>query len=176
MLLKDLKEKNPDQIIKIGSVDGTGFWYCGTVRYFLDNISSINKTVKEYSAAQLASAQKAFESLLESYPTPADYAKLELKKEAEERKMSVEGYNKLLSRWFSAVISADARIKTWEQRFENYVALSKREVKDSDMADPVVDEGVLWILVDGFEAGRYWTTDEVKAMPAVHFMYSKESD
>lgn len=153
------------QTIKVGSA--SGFWYVGTAGDFCDRVSIINDAAKQYTNGRLDLAKDNLQKTIKNWPTPANYVSAELKKA--EYKLTLKGYVKMLADWFLSVVAADSRVRLWQERVEYYTPIQKREVRDFGPCNDTVDPGVVLVVIEGWEPGAYWTTDEAESVPVVCF-------
>lgn len=167
MKILEMLEKYSDTMpIKVGSA--SGFWYVGTAGDFRNNVSDINSVVKQYNINRVVTAKDSLQKTIKNWPTPTYYVSFELKKPDYE--LSLKGYMKMLADWLMDVAAADSRVKLWEDRVEHYIPIQKREIKDCGLCDPSVDKGVIRIALEGYEPGKFWTTDEAVSTPCIKFV------
>ena len=160
--------------IKIGAVDGSNYFYCGTVGDWLDH-------EKEYSAQTLADltefAQKQRDihaELCERVPDiPARLRAMTLGEIIDEivqtetdadfrgSNRSALGFFSVASRWIRQISDARTKAQKAQFRVDNFVPFGEREVDSiffaSDAAEP--DETLVF-KIEGGEFGEYWTMDE----------------
>ena len=159
-LIELLQSLEPDRLIKIGAQDGTGFFYVGNPADMLATFDSENKRIGEYDMLIYASNENAIAKLKEQISVM--YANL-----AEQFKDAGD---------IPAIIRAVFRsgkakdIIRNENRYEKAVTQQKmtkslmdREVMDSFEADPIADENVYAIIVEGYEFGKFWCKEEAPA-------------
>ena len=156
-LIELLQSLEPDRLIKIGAQDGTGFFYVGNPADMLATFDSENKRIGEYDMLIYASNENAIAKLKEQISVM--YANL-----AEQFKDAGD---------IPAIIRAVFRsgkakdILRNENRYEKAVTQQKmtkslmdREVMDSFESDPIADENVYAIIVEGYEFGKFWCKEE----------------
>lgn len=161
-LIELLQGLDPEQPIKIGAKDGSSFFYVGTPADMLATFDTSNKRYGEYDMVIYRSNERA----IKNYEIEANAAYENAMKDAEERgaELTAKGFKKALRLIFNS--DASKAILKIEDKLAKAVAhqrqtksMQDREVMDSFRADKVVDD-CLAIIVEGFEYGRYWTTDE----------------
>lgn len=162
--------------IKIGAVDGSNYFYCGTVGDWLDN-------EKQYSAQTLADltefAQKQRDihaELCGRVPDiPARLRAMTLGEIIDEivqtetdadfrgSNRSALGFFSVASRWIRQISDARTKAQKAAQRAESFVPFGEREVDSIFFASGAAEpEETLVFKIDGGEYGEYWTMDEAK--------------
>lgn len=157
-LIKVIQQLTGDQIIKIGASGGSGYFYCGTAGLFMARLSEYEKAYRADAESKLKKAQDTFSALLTKDTSTKEFFAVELKAKIPD--LSYERYTAYLRDYFRKVMNAKNRVETRKQYLENFVNLRDRPAV-AEPCDPGVEPiGALRIMVDGTEAGRYWTTDE----------------
>ena len=67
--------------LKVGAVDGSGFFYIGTVTDFAENICAYDAATKSNSIRLVRKSKKVLKDTLANAPTLGSYAKQQLKTE-----------------------------------------------------------------------------------------------
>lgn len=177
--IKTIVDKKDTAKIKIGATDGSSFFFVGTVGEFIEESDKINRVVLTYDKETLENAK---ETLRRTKGFGRSYTAFESKEKARVAKLkekSPKKYKKLkpdlsdenFDRYLKRV---DARIKNLEatiKRKEGVLSgplMCDREISEHFVADSVVDEDTIVIIVCGDENGRYWSFDERgENMPAL---------
>ena len=60
---------NKAQRIKIGAKNGTGWFYCGTVKRFLDNIDAYDSEIRSHWQKRLATAKENLREATRAMPS-----------------------------------------------------------------------------------------------------------
>lgn len=152
-----LETLETDQMIKIGAKDGTGFFYIGNPWDMLSTFKPENKRYCEYNKIIYAANDNLINKLKSEIS--AMYSGL-----AEEYKDAGNVEN-ILRAVFRSGKAKD--ILRNENRWDKAVTqqtmtkpLEEREVLESFMSDPIADEDVYAIIVEGYEYGRFWVKEE----------------
>lgn len=157
-LIELLQTLEPDQLIKIGAKDGTSFFYVGTPKDVLDTFDSKSKRAGEYDMLISAANDNAIEKVTEQSSVMYEQVAKEYKNAGE------------LPAILRAVFRSDnvKAILKMENRYDKLITqrkmtkpLKNREVMGSFESDPIADENVYAIIVEGYEQGKFWHTDEV---------------
>ena len=109
-------------------------------------------------------------------------------KDAQERgaELTAKGFKKALRLIFNsdasrAILKVEDKLAKATAHQRQTKSMQDRDVMDSFKADKVVDD-CLAIIVEGFEYGRYWTTDEAPkgiggaVKPSIKLSNSTEDD
>ena len=160
--------------IKIGAVDGSNYFYCGTVGDFLDHMT-------EYSAQTLAAVVETAEKqkaahmeLCERVPELPNRFRAKTLGEIIDEIVRTEtdadfrGSNRAALAFFSTVSrwmrqTSEARTKAQKAQFraDNFVPFGDRDVDSVFFAaDSVEEQETLVFKVCGDEYGEYWTMSE----------------
>ena len=128
-----------DTAIKLGSKDGSGFFYCGTIRDLMNKCGTYDEILYNREAHLIKRCQERIRQM-ENGPVPEHMDKDQFDAELERRR---------------------ARLAWLQESHKNYIHLADREViQDYDATG--FDEGAIIVIIEGYENGAYWTLDEVK--------------
>lgn len=161
-LIELLQTLDPEQPIKIGAKDGSSFFYLGTPKDMLATFDTSSTRYGEYDMV----IYNAYERAIKRYEEQVSDSYNDAMKYAQEHgaELTAKGFKKALRTIFNSDTAKN--ILKMENKLAEAVAhqrqtksMQDREVMDSFKADKVVDD-CLAIIVEGFEYGRYWTTDE----------------
>jgi len=167
-VLESLKELNDDVKLKVGSKDGSSFWYMGTVGDFRDNIVEYNDRAYKYATQKRNRAYKSFQFTVENPMTPDHYVRKQLKTEAYPS-YSYKDYIDKLNKWFESLTRKQKTLKSANDELENYVKLKKRSSVNLYYQDPLVDELCAILIIEGCELGGFWLFNEAESLPATAF-------
>jgi len=167
VLNKYIKTLPDDQMIKVGSKNGCGWWYVGTVKDFIKKMDDISLELNKALKAIKKTSERNLETKLRNWPTPERYARFQLRKNDFEKALTYNAYNAWLSNWFTSVAKQKKSIIKAKENVKFFVDLYKREIIETSKADEVIEEDCIRILVEGVEDGMFWSTDEAKSLPAV---------
>lgn len=174
-LLEALQAYPDDQPVKIGTVDGGGYWYLGTVGDVRQRTAILNDACYEYAVRLHQNAIKSIDFLTQNPPTHDRFMKwqkriaLNLDTEPD---FSPESYEKFKAKYAHDKKRAELYKKKTAQRVSTYVSLYDREVLDIADCIDVADPGVVRVVITGYEHGACWVMAEAKEFPAVMFLPS----
>lgn len=174
-LMEQINSMPSELKIKIGSNNGSGFFYCGTVGDFAEKIDEINddlfKAFKAYerkTANALLHDAKRFpefperwehllkmplENVIETMPDRVG--------KAETANTDFLRFCSDIGKWADKILDLKHSAKTAKQRVENFTDLQTRNVVDYFLSDPTADNYRPFVIViSGEESGRYWTMEE----------------
>ena len=152
-----LQTLEPDQLIKIGAKDGTGFFYVGTPKDVLDTFNSKSKRACEYDMLISAAYDNAIAKVTEQSSVMYEQVSKEYENAGD------------LPAILRAVFRSNnvKAILKMENRYDKLITqrkmtkpLKNREVMDSFESDPIADENVFAIIVEGYEYGKFWCAEE----------------
>ena len=158
MILMDaLKGLDKEQRIKVGATGGSGYFYCGTVEDFTENIASYNDTLNAYAKARVQRAESELAKHIAAYPTIAKWAAKAV--ESADSDLTLKSYEAYLEFWIRNLKRKRTTLIERKVSLDTYTALPFRKT-DYDDADPSADPDVKRVMVSGDELGMFWTTDE----------------
>ena len=169
-----LNELDPDQKIKVGSKEANSFWYIGTAGDMLKNLQFYNAYCKAYIESCRRKAENRLKNAIDSYPTIANYTRIELQES--KPNPTPAGYIDMLNQWFGSILHLEELLRRKERIDNCYVSISRREVVDIGMSDDASDPGVMRIIINGYEAGKFWTYKDAQKVPSCSFANSKEGE
>lgn len=180
MNLKDkLMEYDESTPLKIGAVDGTRFFYCGSVGEFLENIERYANVGRDaYTKCVERYIIELHELIKEQPPLPdecywARDAKLSdvVNAIAECAIATSRTHDKAkLLRWVSAfgtwtykTAAAANKLKAVKNLYDVWIPYADRYVASVWEVDTVADPaGGIAVTVEGYETGAYWIHEEAK--------------
>lgn len=158
--LNQRMKEEPDfaeRTLKIGS--SSGYFYCGTASNILKKADAYDRRIEQFFRDSFIYAEARYEQELKKPPTISGYAKEVI--ESKSAEFSFEEFEKRIIRWFKSVQKKYVLKEKAAEMKKGTKPLMQREVIDSRMSDPVADEGVENIIVEGFERGGIWISSEV---------------
>ena len=164
-LLKEIDDGNPVKV-KIGTQDGSGFFYCGTTADLLENEVEYEIKLKSFLRKGVARAKISLDEVERNEPTPLRYMR-------ENPSGDVDGYRRFIAMWMARYKVKRDTFDTRNNYLINCVPLMNRDVVDVRDAT-AYDEDTKVIIITGNEYGAYWTFDEV-TIP-MQFIGDKEDD
>lgn len=169
-----LAEYSPDLKLKVGSVDGTNYFYVGTVGDMADHIDKYNRCLYGHMLHLKKKSEKRVQIHLANAPTPETYCRSQMKKVAPD--LTVDGYNAELRWWFRWAAIKYATLEKRESLLARFTELPFREVIEHGMADSLADPDCVRIVIEGGETGKWWSTDEAKKLPDISFYIEDEDE
>lgn len=170
-LLEALEMLRVDNVIKIGS--NSGYFYVGKLGDL--HLEELDAKCKGYAIQRLTNARVSLDTTIKNAPTPGSFAKFRIQR-YDATGIDMDGWNARLEDFFKQVNANLKAINTAQERLEGYVSILDREVKDMKKSIPTVDNGVVLIVIEGYEDGAYWTTDEAETLPSTKFGIDTEAD
>lgn len=132
----------PDKMIKLGAIDGSGFFYCGSAGDILANMESYNEMLLRRMKKIMRKCENRI-SQLENILAIIEDPK-------------IREYNE------HELIRRKNRLKDLNNLLETFTDLSEREIIEHYPSIEFDGEAVI-IIVKGCEYGSYWSLDEVKS-------------
>ena len=155
-----------NQIVKIGAVDGSGYFIAGCAGYVVSVLDELNRKTSQYWQGRLDRAIEAMKQSFnaKSYP---DWLRLQYSRAEKNLKrfqkmdLSYTAYAKYICDYHKEVQAKISTAIGLQTVIEEYIPLSERRVVEIFPADPTVDNGVLNIHIEGCEPGKVWFMAEV---------------
>ena len=141
-LKQALENMSPNQKVKIGAKQGTGWFYCGTAKRFLDNVTEYDAEIRNKWTAIVAKA----------------WHNLERAMEQRRGLVAIDD----IRRWAKNIVQKCDRIDTVTRTAKSYTPIDEREVLSIREADKTIDEDTVNIMIAGHEYGAFWCFDEAK--------------
>lgn len=163
-LLEALEMLRVENVIKIGS--NSGYFYVGKLGDL--HLAELDAKCKGYAIQRLTNARKNLDTCLKNAPTPGSFAKVRIQR-YDATGITREGWEVRLDEFFKQVNADLNAINVAQERLDGYVSILDREVKDVKKSIRAVDPGVTSIVIEGYEDGAYWTTDEAETLPSTKF-------
>jgi len=142
-------------LLKIGTEKGSGFFFVGTAKEYMDMRSRIDKAVKKKAEGDVyakamrllwAISDKRLKREVEDYVLFEKKLPAKLKERLAFKKRAVKAYENAL------MIKASSK------------GISKREILEEYDSDPVMDKAKI-LIVEGYESGKYWDKTERSDSP-----------
>lgn len=160
-LINFIAKLEPDKKIKIGAKAGSGFFFCGTAGDFCENVEAYDVLVNRETMRKYNKAVRNFARYMTGEPGSLSAYVRQADKNGEE--FSLSGYMDFLQCYFRACQMRKGLLtrRTFER--DTYKALAARLLLEAYEQDKTVEEGVLCILTQGYEEGKYWMHKEAKS-------------
>lgn len=170
-LLEALEMLRVENVIKIGS--NSGYFYVGKTGDL--DIYELDAKCKGYAIQRLTNARKSLDACLKNAPTPGSFAKVRIQR-YDAAGIDMDGWNARLEDFFKQVNAGLKAINVAQERIDGYVSILDRDVKDMRKSIQTADKGVVSIVIEGYEDGAYWTTDEAETLPSTKFCIDTEAE
>jgi len=163
--LREALESLPDkQIVKVGAIDGSGYFMAGNAGWLKRMLDSADSQTKKYWEKRLDRATKNVEKSLEA-PTYADWLRQQYQsskelKIFERRNLTYDAYVKDMTGYHAMVEKRVATAVKILDILMHYEPLPERKVVEIFDANPSVDADTLNIQIDGNEPGTVWFMQE----------------
>ena len=136
-----LEKQDMARMMKLGSLDGSGFYYCGTVGDILSRMETYNRILYGREVHLISRCIERINQMEAAGP------------------MSVDP--NIVGQWRHEVERRKNRLEWLWHNHAHYISLADREVVEHYDATGY-DEGAVIVILEGYENGAYWTLDEVK--------------
>lgn len=170
-----LKKYDKETRLKVGSSEGTSFWYMGTVGDFLKNLNKYNDATFRYAQNKKKRAEAKLDQMIKSWPTPESYVRKQFTFGGNSE-VKFESYQAELKFWFDGVTRKKKTLNNATKELLSYVTLGRRTVIDVFMQNPAADDEGLVMNVEGYETGIYWLYSEAEKLPVIGFVSDKPED
>lgn len=173
-ILNALEPYDYKKPLKVGSSDGSGFFYCGTVGNFVEDMEDHSDLLRKHALASVQAANRRLNQRLSNPPTIDRFCREELR--SDKPNLTFENYRFYVDHYFAAIKGFKSAADTQEEHYEAFKPLSKREVVEIREASDAADPGVTILIIDGYELGKYWTVGEAKGKSYIAFMKDSGDD
>lgn len=165
-LLDELYSYAPETVIKVGATDGSAFFYVGTAEDFRENADYYSFLLHEEWKKTDKRCSEAVKTAVKNYPTLAVYVADQLKNAKPD--LTVDGYIKCVNAWLKKIGRMHAAELKMHEKLDSFEELKYRNIVYTKDSDPAADvEGSKIVVINGYEFGSYWTTDEAKKTPSL---------
>lgn len=164
-----LKEYDKETRLKVGSSEGTSFWYMGTVGDFLKNLKEYNDAAFRCAQNKKKRAETKLDQMIKSWPTPESYVRRQFTF-CGSNEVKFESYQAELKFWFDGVTRKKKTLNNATKELISYIPLGKRNVIEVFTQNPAADDEGLVMNVEGYETGIYWLYSEAETLPAIGFV------
>lgn len=174
-IAKALKDYDPDKLLKVGAKNGSGFFYCGTVGDFLENMEDNSDLLRKHAISILQAAKRRLNQRISNPPTIDRFTREQLRGDGNPN-LTFQNYRFYVEHWFSGVYGLKQAADNHEQRYDAFKPLDKRDVVEVRESLAAADPGVTALIIEGYELGRYWTMDEAAGKSYIAFANEVEDD
>lgn len=186
-LLNELRFLDADRALKIGSVDGTAFFYCGTAGEFVSKIEEFSERGERFFRENAEQATAELADVLKQRPEVPRECRRVLKEEfgsflndvmdcaadleRTPEKLKMLRYVAELGRWAGKVQKVRKKAMDNRRMYSEFVPYKERGVSDIFDAAPKVEPVPTTVIrIYGTECGRYWTRSEATGKPRFHLV------
>ena len=151
-IIEALEKYSKNQALKVGSKEGNGYFYCGDVGDFIENLNAYSDIMHDHFVERYENAKENSETVISRFCSEVF--------QVVNKGMFTSDYISSIKPIFGRigkVVNTEANAKNLADR---YIPLIDRSVVDSYYADNVVDFDCLILIVDGFESGKFWCMEE----------------
>lgn len=176
-LLQLLQDIDPDMPLKLGTENGTAYFYCGTVGEFRKKLDSYSEKGRKFYEDGYLESKRELDSLVNHKPTlPNTLIGLEdapfrevlamiVEYTTEEKpspvKLQLLRYIAELGKWSRKTAAVSRREKEVKSLFDVWIPYGERTVVDVFRADNAVEpEETSVIRISGYECGKYWVISD----------------
>jgi hypothetical protein len=140
MTLSEFVKTVDVDMIKLGAVNGSGFFFIGPVEELRgDGMQRYEYYIREYEFNRIGKTEETIQRIKKRKPEDEEHEK--------EKERLIKKYEK--------------RIKIWTEYYKNRKPFGDREVLTTYFPT-AYDPDVKIVIIEGDTFGKYWTLDEVK--------------
>lgn len=163
------QQERPEAVFKVGSSGGHSYFYIGTAAGLLGQMEDLSRHYRRSFRERWINEQTALEMALSLAPTPGRFADAKIKAAGEHKAiagkkslgLTMESYDQYVREWMKSVEMAYAKAATAKMKHEAFTPLDGRIVQET-FRSIVPDEDATVVMINGYEAGRYWLVSELK--------------
>lgn len=144
--------------IKVGTVDGYGFFFCGTTTELKETVADLEEELRDDIRRYADEAKKKFNNHTRRDTSPSGYAGRAYKRSG--RPATREDYDEFVDNYFKELKQKFDAMKEAERRRDVRTPLSERKIVETYKS---ISEDNTWIvIITGEDVGKYWTEEEYK--------------
>lgn len=161
-----INKKDDEQLIKIGTENGFGFFWCGTVGLFKRIVDSdtITKNFSDRTKSAAQTCRNNFVSEASSFSVKTERKKDESTDETFYSgviERSTDNIRRSYNEWLANCCRLSDIAKNAQKLVDEPVKIMDREVLNVYMASDVIEpEPTVIAIIYGWERGEYWTIEE----------------
>lgn len=153
--LKTILAQCPEcEVIKVGAINGTSYFYIGTAGDLANNAEKYNATLRSYWKVKADREKNAITKLSED-TSISSYIR-----QVKDKPISTKGFLIYLDGVFRKITIRTDRMNDSIDHLRTFVPLMRRQVIRCERASDVVDNSLV-IVVTGYEQGKLWTVQEI---------------
>lgn len=144
--------------IRVGTVDGYGFFYIGTTTELKEKILDIEEELRDDIRRIADDAKKEFNNYTRRDTSPSGYAGRAYKRSG--RPATREDYNEFVDNYFKELKQKFDAMKKAERKRDQRTPLSERTIVE--IYKSISEEDTWIVIITGCDIGKYWTEEEYK--------------
>ena len=144
--------------IKVGTVDGYGFFFCGTTTELKEVVADLEEELHDECRRIAEDTKKRFNAFTRRDTSPSGYAGKAYRRSG--RPATYEEYENFVKGYFKELAVKYNTMKEAERRRDVRTPLSERKIVETYKS---ISEDDTWIvIITGEDVGKYWTEKEYK--------------
>lgn len=144
--------------IKVGTVDGYGFFFCDTTTELKEVVADLEKELHDECRRIAEDTRKRFNAFTRRDTSPSGYAGKAYRRS--ERPATYEEYENFVKGYFKELAVKYNTMKDAERMRDTRTPLGERTIVEIYKA---ISEKDTWIvIITGEDNGKYWTESEYK--------------
>lgn len=144
--------------IRVGCIDGSGFFYCGTTDDLKERLGSIEEYLQSEYKRHYEKMEEQFLEYMRRDISPNRYLRTYHARTHEIP--TYEDYLKNVKEWFGLMKKSDTAVKKAKMKYLKRKPLKERVIVDFYKSFSEEDTWIM--LISGDEEGEFWTADEYK--------------
>ena len=171
-----LESLDREALIKVGAIEGSSYFYCGTAGGFLDKIDEYSEQALEYFKKQLKPIRERYNHSRKVRPLrPLSIGKDEIddilkypakdmfSPQEEAKYLETRRYMNDLLRWSESIHKKRQTIDVLTEIINEFKPFGERYLKDAFFSHGDEDRNDILVLqIEGYESGNYWLLKEAK--------------
>lgn len=158
MLRDELLTRIQTKNVKIGTKDGSGFFYCGPLTDFLADLDGWETKLFEQLKKAVALSEKQLRSAVNTLPEPKAYAERMIRERMQPFNLTLQGYLNLLQDGFANVNRKKKSLDAASLALKKRKDLRKRHIEETYPSQ--TEKHTTIVIIEGSERGLYWTIKE----------------
>lgn len=142
------------EVIKVGAINGTSYFYIGTVGDITESAEKYNAALRSYWKVK-ADRESNYIKKLSEATNISSYIRA-----TKEKTLDTKGFLHYLDGVFRKINLATERMNDSMDHLRTFVPLMRRQVIRCERASDVVDNSLVIVLA-GYEQGKLWTVQEI---------------
>lgn len=154
-----LSRFDENQLVKVGSKDGSSWFYIGTKKVLIGNDLIYDAEIENWLKDRLDTAKKTLNDKMKCEPTYFNFTKGEIDKFLNGGicDLSIEKYHEYVQRYWKGIMTRARTVIKREGAIKTQIPLLSRPVVSAD--ESIKGDGIR-IVIEGTEEGRFWDKEE----------------